>query len=165
MNTFVLLKTLAALALPPASLAVGVALALLLALIGWRRLARVVLVLAIAHTLILAFPPAGNALMLHLEDQAREAEGRAPPCCYDAIVVLGGAVSPAYPPERPLSDLSDSADRVWHAARLYGRGVAPRIIVTGGSFLAQNGGPPGTEAEAMRVFLLDLGVPSDAIID
>jgi uncharacterized SAM-binding protein YcdF (DUF218 family) len=42
---------------------------------------------------------------------------------------------------------------------------APRIIVSGGSFLAQHGGPPTTEAEAMRVFLLDLGVPAEAITD
>src|SRR6185503_7345449 len=39
------------------------------------------------------------------------------------------------------------------------------IIVSGGSFVAARGGPPATEAEAMRVFLLDLGVPTDAITD
>ncbi|MGE5152076.1 MAG: YdcF family protein, partial [Rhodospirillaceae bacterium] len=52
-----------------------------------------------------------------------------------------------------------------HAARLWKRGVAPRIIVSGGAFLAQNGGPPTPEADAMRVFLIDLGVPADAITD
>ena len=54
---------------------------------------------------------------------------------------------------------------MWQAARLYRRGLAPRIIVSGGSFLAKHGGPPTSEADAMRIFLLDLGVPSEAIVD
>ena len=43
--------------------------------------------------------------------------------------------------------------------------VAPRIIVSGGSFVAQQGGPAATEAAAMRQFLMDLGVPSSAILE
>ena len=139
-------------------------LALLLAALRWRRLAATILALAIAYTLVLAFQPVGDALMRILEDRAREAERQARPCCYDAIVVLGGGISAAHPPQQPLPDLTENADRIWQAARLW-RGAAPRIIVTGGSFLAQHGGPPTTEAEAMRVFLLDLGVPSEAITD
>ncbi len=167
MNTFVPLKILAALCTPPASLAVGVVLALLLTLLGWRRLARVVLALAIAHTLVLAFPPVGNALMGYVEGRARESERRAPACCYDAIMVLGGAIKVAYPPARPFPELHDGSDRIWQAARLYRRGVAPRIIVTGGAYDHQQGGASSTstEAQAMRIFLLDLGVPSDAITE
>ena len=48
--------------------------------------------------------------------------------------------------------------------RLYHRGLAPRIIVSGGSSAAQRGGPTQTEAEAMREVLLALGVPADRII-
>ena len=59
-------------------------------------------------------------------------------------------------------DLGDGADRVWYAAQLFHRGVARRIIVTGGSLLPVTG-PAVTEAEAMRRFLIDLGVPSEAI--
>jgi uncharacterized SAM-binding protein YcdF (DUF218 family) len=164
-DAFVLLKILASLIMPPGALAVGVVLALLLALVRWRRLSRIVLGLAIAYTLVLAFQPVGDVLMRHLEDQARAAEREAPPCCYDAIVVLGGGIAAAHPPQQPLPDLTENADRIWQAARLWRRGAAPRIIVTGGSFLAQHGGPATTEAEAMRVFLLDLGVPTEAIID
>ena len=165
MFVFSLLKILAALAMPPASLALAVVVALLLRWARWRRLASVVLALGIAQTLILSFPPLADLLVHHLEAQARAAERRAPACCYDAIVVLGGVISPANPPEQPEPDLHEQADRIWQAARLFRRGVAPRIIVSGGSFVAARGGPPATEAEAMRVFLLDLGVPADAITD
>jgi uncharacterized SAM-binding protein YcdF (DUF218 family) len=165
MDTFAFLKVFALLLTPPASLAVGALLALALAAFRLRRLALLVLVLAVAHVVILSFPPVSDALMGSLESQSRAAEARAPTCCYDAIVVLGGGIGAAHPPELPYPHLNDGADRVWQAARLWKRGVAPRIIVSGGSFLAQNGGPPTTEADAMRVFLIDLGVPGDVITD
>lgn len=165
MDTFSVLKILLALSFPPASLAIAVLLALVLALFGWRRSALAIVGLGIAHTLILSFQPIGDALIRSLEDRAREAERQSPACCYVAIAVLGGGISPAHPPEQPLPDLTENADRIWQAARLYHRGLAPKIIVSGGSFLAQHGGAPTTEAEAMRIFLLDLGVPSEAIVD
>jgi uncharacterized SAM-binding protein YcdF (DUF218 family) len=165
MDTFAFLKIAALLLTPPASLMVGALLALVLLVFRRRRLALVVLLLAVAHVMILSFPPVGDALMGSLEKQSRAAEASAPTCCYDAIVVLGGGIGAALPPELPDPHLNDGADRIWHAARLWKRGVAPRIIVSGGSFLAQNGGPPTTEADAMRVFLVDLGVPADAITD
>jgi uncharacterized SAM-binding protein YcdF (DUF218 family) len=164
MNTFAVLKILANLIFPPASLAIAVLVAFVLVLLRRRRLARLLMGLAVAEILVLSFPPVGDALMSVLEDQARAAAHRSPACCYDAIVVLGGGIAPAYPPERPVPDLNENGDRMWEAARLFRRGVAPRIIVTGGSF-AEHGGPPGTEAEAMRTFLVDLGVPSQAILD
>ena len=140
-------------------------LALVLTLLGWRRSAHGIVALGIAHTLVLSFQPVGDALIRLLEDKAREAERQAPACCYEAIVVLGGGIAPAHPPEQPLPDLTDSADR--HVAGSTALSPRPRarIIVSGGSFLARHGGPPTTEAEAMRVFLLDLGVPSEAIVD
>ncbi|HSH99200.1 MAG TPA: YdcF family protein [Reyranella sp.] len=164
MNTFAVLKILAGLTVPPASLVAAVVLAFVLSLCRWRRLARTVLVLAIAETVILSFQPVGDALIGILENRARAAARQSPACCYDAIVVLGGGISPAHPPEQPVPDLSENGDRMWEAARLFRRGVAPRIIVTGGSLL-EHGGPPGTEAEAMRLFLVDLGVPAGAILD
>ena len=77
-----------------------------------------------------------------------------------AIVVLGGGVSPA-PQGRPWPGLGGAADRVWHAARLYHAGKAPLIVLSGGSDpdLFQS-----SEAEAMRLFLLDLGVPDSAML-
>ncbi len=165
MNTYIFLKFLGQLALPPASLLLGLVVGGLLALFRFRRLAKVVLALAFAETLILSLPPVSDALMRPLEREARAEAAKAAPCCYDAIVVLGGAIAPAAPPHYPDPDLGDSGDRIWHAARLYHRGVAPSVIVSGGSFVAQVGGPAMTEAEAMRRFLMDLGVPSGAIFE
>lgn len=165
MDTFVLLKFLGQLALPPASLALGLIVAGVLAVLGLRRLSRLVVVLAIAELLVLSLPPVADALMMPLQEEARAAAKAAPACCYDAIVVLGGGISPAAPPYIPEPDLNDSADRIWQAARLFHRGAAPRIIVSGGNPRAEAGGAAVmSEAQAMRIFLLDLGVPGGAIV-
>lgn len=163
MNTFVFVKILSMLLMPPASLAVGTILGLLLIAFGWRRLGWAAILAAASITSILSWPPVGDSLMRYVEDQARAAEAATPRCCFDAIVVLGGGIAPAVPPEREFPSLTESADRIWAAARLYRAGVAPRIIVSGGGFLAENKGPATTEAEAMRRFLVELGVPDSAI--
>jgi uncharacterized SAM-binding protein YcdF (DUF218 family) len=164
MTTFIVLKILGSLILPPASLAVAAILCLLLLLLRRRRLAFTFLGLAVAEAAILSFPPVSDALMAHLENQARAAAASAPRCCFGAIVVLGGGIIPAVPPARPFPDLNDSADRMWLAARLFHQGIAPRIIVSGGGFMARENEAATTEAAAMRLFLLDLGVPSEAIV-
>lgn len=79
----------------------------------------------------------------------------------DAIVVLGGGVRPVsgalvYP------DLTDRADRVWHAARLYHAGKAPLIIASGGKVWPRR--QRQSEADAMRVVLNAFGVPDDIIV-
>jgi uncharacterized SAM-binding protein YcdF (DUF218 family) len=150
--------------MPPASMAVGLLLGGVLAAVGLRRFGMVVAALAVAQTLVMSFPPVADALLEPLQDKARTAAAQAPACCYDAIVVLGGGMTPAAPPFLMEPDLSDGADRIWYAAQLYHRGVARRIIVSGGSFVEQRGGPATSEAEAMRRFLIDLGVPSEAIV-
>ena len=164
MDTFALLKYLTQFVMPPASMAVGLLLAWALALVRLHRLSVTVAVLAIAQTMVMSFPPVADALLEPLQDKARAAAAEAPACCYDAIVVLGGGVTPAAPPLVMEPDLADAADRVWYAARLYHRGLARRIIVSGGSLLVTTSGPAATEAEAMRRFLVDLGVPSEAIV-
>ena len=163
MTSFIVLKILSSLILPPASLAAAAILFLLLWPLRRRRLATTLLTLAVAETAILSFPPASDALMAHLENEARAAAASAPRCCFDAIVVLGGGIIPAMPPARTFPDLNDSADRMWLAARLFHQGIAPRVIVSGGGFMAREDGTM-TEAAAMRLFLIDLGVPSDAIV-
>lgn len=67
------------------------------------------------------------------------------------IVALGGGVGkPAgfsvYP------ELFVASDRVWHAARLWKAGKAPKIVVSGSS-----------ERVAALPFLLELGIPADSI--
>ena len=163
---FIVLKFLAQLASPMGVLVAGLVASAVLALLRLRRLGRLVAALAIVQLLVLSFSKVSDALLGRLEDMARSEAAAAPPCCYDAIVVLGGGVGPAMPPLRPDPELFESSDRVWHAARLFHRGLAPRIIVSGGSYAVQTGqAPPSqTEAMAMRQFLLALGVPDDRIV-
>lgn len=80
----------------------------------------------------------------------------------DAIVVLGGSVSPAIPP-RIYPDLNSAADRVLHAARLYKAGKAPLVIVSSGALPWHKKGLP--EAPAMRQLLTEWGVPQEAIVN
>ena len=69
----------------------------------------------------------------------------------DAIVLLGGGIGKndkmVYP------EMSDGADRVWHAARLWKAGKAPVVLVSGSNDL-----------ESTVPLLLDLGVRRDAIV-
>jgi uncharacterized SAM-binding protein YcdF (DUF218 family) len=77
-----------------------------------------------------------------------------------AIVVLGGAMRPPSGPDN-YPDLRDSADRVWHAARLFHSGRAPLIVLSGGSNIDVR---EYSEAEAMKLFLIDLGLPKKALL-
>jgi uncharacterized SAM-binding protein YcdF (DUF218 family) len=165
MDTIVVLKFLGRAALPPASMVLGLVLALILGLLGFRKVARAVAALAVLETALLSLPVVADILMAPLERESRKLGAAAPACCYEAIVVLGGGVRPAIPPWQPDPDLGSAADRVWMAARLYHRGIAPTVIVSGGSLLARYGGVPSSpEAVAMAQFLSDLGVPSSAIV-
>ena len=69
----------------------------------------------------------------------------------DAIVALGGGMSKA--PNMKYPDMSDAADRVWHAARLWKASKAPLIILSGTH-----------EEESSKTLLLDLGIPKSAIL-
>jgi uncharacterized SAM-binding protein YcdF (DUF218 family) len=71
----------------------------------------------------------------------------------DAVVVLGAAQYDGEPS-------SIFAARLRHAEALYEQGLAPRIVTTGGS----RAGDAFTEAEAGRRYLLERGVPADAVI-
>ena len=164
MDTYVFLKFLGHLALPPAAMMLGLVVGGILALIGFRRLGFAVAVIGVVETMLLSLAPVADALMAPLQDAARAEAKAAPACCYDAIVVLGGAITPAAPPRYPEPGLVGGSDRLWQAARLYRRGVAPRIIVTGGTYGAE-GEKPVSEAGVMRLFLHDLGVPDEAIVE
>ncbi len=79
----------------------------------------------------------------------------------DAVVLLGGALGLKLPP-RVTADLSGSADRVLHAARLYRAGKAPIVIVTGGNVFPQANAQP--ESFYIAELLQEWGVPRDAIV-
>lgn len=77
----------------------------------------------------------------------------------DAIIVLGGALSPPSP-NGPYPDMSAAADRGWHSARLFHAGKAPLVVASGGSDPRIT---PVSEARAYLQLLTDLGVPKEAI--
>ncbi len=80
----------------------------------------------------------------------------------EAIVVLGGATKPAFPP-RPGVDLSEQGDRVIYAAQLYRQKKAPLIILSGGRIDWSGGGPP--ESKDMATILTSIGIPAEVILE
>jgi uncharacterized SAM-binding protein YcdF (DUF218 family) len=79
----------------------------------------------------------------------------------DAIVVLGGGTrGPGFP--RPSVEVNEAGDRVLYAARLYRRGVAPHVLLSGGA-APWVGAASATDAESMAELLIDIGVPQEAL--
>ena len=145
----------------PLGLAVGTGLLALLAFaFGWRRAAAVLAVFPVLWLWGWSTPFPTMALIGPLADPYPIQPVEMAPAA-DAIVLLGGGTKPIrgdmiYP------DLSDSADRIWHAARLYHAGKAPLIIASSGNVSGNLKRP--SRARAMRMLLDALGVPDDAIV-
>jgi len=70
----------------------------------------------------------------------------------DAIVVLAQGILPADTPRQRV-EVQDQADRLLYAATLYQQQAAPLIIASGDE----------NQTAAARTFLLELGVPAEAI--
>jgi len=156
---FVVSKVAIALISPLGASLFGGLLALLLALAGRRRLAFWFGALALLWLWFWSLPAASNWVRGYLEDQHPPMAVHEVPQA-EAIVVLGGGVSPAghgdlYP------KLESGADRVWHAARLFHASKAPLVLLTGGSDPSHSA---ASEAEAMGQFMRDLGVPGQALV-
>jgi hypothetical protein len=79
MDTFAFLKIAALLLTPPASLAAGALVALVLAAFRLRRLALLALVLAVGHVVILSVPLVSDVLMGSLERRPGLSAGAAGP--------------------------------------------------------------------------------------
>ena len=136
MNTFIFLKFLGTLALPPASLVPGFVVAGILAVLRYRRAARLIVVLTVVQLLVLSTAPVADMLIWPLQRQALAEARAAKPCCYDAIVVLGGAIAGPEGSYSPTPSITPASNRLWEAARLYKAGAAPHIIVSGGENVA-----------------------------
>lgn len=106
--------------------------------------ARSLLLTAFLMLVLIPFLIAGAVIWQARTDEARRVE---------AIVVLGAAQYNG----RPSNVLSARLD---HALALYERGLAPRIVVTGG----KAEGDAYTEAETGALYLQERGVPGDAIL-
>lgn len=129
------------------------------------RLAGVALcVIAALQLIAFSWSPVADLVTGPLEERARTMAARAPPDGYSAILLLGGVGNAQPAGSAQHLDLGSNAGRIWLAARLYHAGIAPRIIVSGGSLATADGTVLVSEAESMRPVLLDLGVPIDAIL-
>ena len=153
-------KLLTAIVMPLGLVSTLIVLALVLRIARRRRAARSLIAAAMAILWLGSLPAVSNALIASLENRfAVIPMARAPRV--DVIVVLGGAVEPASAP-RVLPELKDAVDRLTYASRLYAAGVAPLILVSGGSFDWHQNEP--SEAELMTEVLGWLGVPAAAVI-
>lgn len=140
------------------ALALG-SIALVLAQRGIKRPAWVAGTAALVWLWVWSTPLASVWLLGDIESRYPPLALQAVPSA-QAIVVLGGALSPPSA-GRQYPDLSGGSDRVWHAARLYHAGKAPLVVMSGGSDPAFS---LVSEAQAMRDFIQDLGVPAAAVV-
>lgn len=136
-----------------------------------RTVGQTLAAVGVIQFLVFSSPLVSERLISGLETSSRvlEQEAKSPDLILDdkkfrAILLLGGATLPASPPERPHPDLLSSADRIWHAARLYKSGIAPQIILSGGKRPGLEGKDVQSEAEGMALLLQDLGVPRSSLI-
>lgn len=112
-----------------------------------RRALWVLSAMLLAIALIAALRTA--SLMIEIDRQSSLDEATAS----DVIVVLGAAEYRGKP--SPIFRA-----RLDHGLELFRRGIAPRILTTGGA----GGDPDFTESEVGRAYLIQHGVPSEAII-
>jgi uncharacterized SAM-binding protein YcdF (DUF218 family) len=148
--------------LSPLTLAMVVWLAAGACALAGRRGAGLVLACAAFSGLwIASMPVVAIGLTGALERQYPAMPAEAAPVA-DAIVVLGGSVVVARPPDRPTFGLTSSSGRIWQAASLYRAGKAKWIVVAAGGTPEFEG--EQVEAEAIARMLEVLGVPRSALV-
>ncbi len=113
--------------------------------------------LALVWLWLWSMPVTGHWLASQIEGKFPQVPIAAVPHA-QAIVVLGGAVSPSSGKSTEIS--LGRAGRVWYAAKLFHAGKAPLVLLSGGGDLERQA---FSEARAMAVFMHDLGVPEQAI--
>ncbi|MES3001701.1 MAG: YdcF family protein [Pseudomonadota bacterium] len=124
------------------------------------RHAAVAGVAAFALLWVASLPVLAEYLIASIEEQYPARTSQAAPKA-DAILVLGGALSGASPPRRPVFSIGPSAGRVWQAAALYRAGKAPWVVISGGNQPGNEG--EQAEGDAIAEMLVVLGVPEQAI--
>lgn len=125
-------------------------------LLRWRRLAKALVLLAFAWSLLWSIPQCSDWLRASLARQYPQIEETALPRA-DAIVVLGGGqYSWLHRSDIDLDDLDNS--RIATGTRAWLAGRAPVVILSGG------GGNDYSEAEVMATAITRLGVPASALV-
>lgn len=148
-------------ALSPFTLAIVLWLAANVALwLGRRPLALALSVIGFVGLWLSSMPVVADALGSTLESQYRALAPQDAPAS-DAILVLGGSIASAQPPERPTFVLGESSTRILYAAALYRAGKARWVVVAAGN--RPSAAHRQIEADAIAEFLMQLGVPASAI--
>jgi uncharacterized SAM-binding protein YcdF (DUF218 family) len=145
----------------PSNLVISIGvLGLLLLLTRFARAGRVLAFASLIVLAILGLSPAGNALIIPLEERFPrwDATREAP----DGIIVLGGAISPDVSAARDDVALNEAAERLTVAAELARRYPAARILFSGGSGALIY--DEGAEAAFALRLLEDLGIPRERIM-
>jgi uncharacterized SAM-binding protein YcdF (DUF218 family) len=75
------------------------------------------------------------------------------------IVLLGGGTRSLDYPQQPVPGLNEAGERLLYAAWLFQEGIAPYVLVSGGTM----GGETSSEAAEMSWALQLMGVPEEAI--
>jgi uncharacterized SAM-binding protein YcdF (DUF218 family) len=159
-ETALFLSKVLPLAIYPLGATIGLGLvAVGLAVAGRSRAAIRVALTGLALLWIASTPKVSNWAMGTLESQYPARPIAESPTADVAILLGGGVASPA--PPRIAPELNDAGDRVLHAARLFKSGKVRRVLVSGGNIPWVSGG--ASEAELMRDYLIEFGVPADAI--
>lgn len=110
---------------------------------------------------LLSTPLIAKVLIGSIESQFSSFEG-SPLNHFDAIVVLSGGIL-GKGTLRPSDELTAlSAERTICGAELFLRGVAPRLLLSGGGTAIIGQGP--VEAAEMKRLAIRLGVPEEAIL-
>ena len=120
----------------------------------FRRLAKIGLAAVFSWLLVWSLPLTTLVVGAPLESAYLKG-GRVPPLAdapsADVIVLFGGGMGVNTNAD-VFGEMSLSADRVWHAARLWQAGKAPRILATGCDVRLSTG-----------ALLADFGVPANAV--
>lgn len=147
--------------LSPLSLAAfGGLLAVVLICRGWRRTGMTLATLSFGGLWLASTPWLAWTLAVSLEGRYPPVSVEATPEA-DAVLVIGGALAAAEPPQKPHVNLGSAADRIWHAGALYRAGKVRWVLLSGGNQPGQEHITP--EAEAMRQLLVTVGVPDKVI--
>jgi uncharacterized SAM-binding protein YcdF (DUF218 family) len=132
-----------------------VLLGILLAFTRFARAGRLLALLGLLAILLVGLGPAGNWLMLALEERFPPPAADAP--APDGIVVLGGGVEDRVSAARAQLQLNEAGDRIWALAELARRYPDARIVFSGGVG-ALFGGSDVPEAEIVGAGVAALGL-------
>jgi len=144
----------------PLSISLWLSILSFLLILRRKKTAAGLLLASIAILWISSTPVCSSYLIASLEKKSPPVPIAESPKA-DRIVVLGGAVSTVNYPKIKVG-ITDSSNRILHAARLFRAGKAPKIITSGGSIPWMGSSVP--EACAVTDLLCEWGVPADAVI-